>query len=299
MYDFNKTSVVNHGTSASANSWTTKCLSIVDDAAAGITALSCDCIMEDVPFSKKSEERTKQIILSTDRFYTLHSQGEWFTQRNLSNPDTIIFYDSDSPQDSIIETIGRHHKCADKSNPYNQNFYLPIAVQRLDNPTTLDYSFSRPYYDWHQKSQDLIGLPILFAPSFGGSSSINEYFAKPTHKYLLDSIHGEWDPVRATLGKMPIMNFSCAIELPGKTIYFPLRYVNHGKNYIQPISGKIAIANGITGTIVFAYNFASREVFCEFSMHCHTFSSPYCATVRACVAPLEIESKKICLYTFA
>lgn len=299
MYDFSNSFITNFGVAEGSNSWTTKCLSITDDATLGTIALSCDCIMENVPFSKEVHDRDRQIIINTTRFYTLYSQGEWFTQKNLSAPDTIFFYDRNDPSCSTLNTFAPCHVTYDINREHVQRGYLPILIRRSEDIKRLEYLYSSPSFNWYKRTKDLEAAQIVFAPIKGGKSSISKEFREPTHKYSLACLQSEWDPDTATVSKIPINFYSCAVELPGKTVYFPLRYVNRGKDYIQPISGKIAISNGVTGTIVFAYSFVSREIMCEFSLHCHSFYSPYCATLDSYTNPVAIDPQNIYLYSFA
>ena len=298
MYDFSSSYVTNYGLTEGSNSWTTKCLSIADDSVQGTIALSCDCIMEEVPFACEPSNRSGQIIKGSKRFYTVHREEEWFMQINLSIQDTIFFDDKSDASRSMQSAVGTNQ--ATYAIDDFKGYFLPMIICRSGDAETLDYNYSDPLCDWYNMRHMFQSSHLfLFAPGKGGKSVLNKVYREPTRNYTLDALRDKWDPGNATICKVPISMYSCAIRLPGKTIYFPLRYVNYGKDYIQPISGKISIRNGQTGTIVFAYNFASRELICEFSLHCHSFSSPNCANLVAYSTPIKVGPESISFYSFA
>ena len=122
--------------------------------------------------------------------------------------------------------------------------------------------------------------------------------SKPPKKAIrLDEAKDYWNYKEGTLDGLEITFYSCVISLPGKTITFPLRYVNKGINYIQPISGPIALDAYIGGSIAFAYNFETGELLSEFSLCCHALITPLRSTLGEYIISLDILPKDITFYT--
>ncbi len=136
-------------------------------------------------------------------------------------------------------------------------------------------------------------------PSIGGKSTLHiPRDRKPKQAFTLEHMREYWNPDKATINSLPISFYSCAIAMENKNIYFPLRYLNIGDNYIQPISGTIAISNGVTGSIAFAYNITTGKLISEFSLRCHAFKTPYVASTTEFIVPIDLEHNQIYLYTF-
>ena len=295
FFDLNKSYV--HNYSDTPNSWTTKCLSITDHENDGITALSCDCLNEDVALMNSNADNTS-IFKGGGKFYTLHNKAEWFRQVNQSIEDTVYFHSGNDPLPSINNILGSR-TTYDINSELIQKELVPIAVHAIKESNSLDFRYSKPFLNWHQHRGSLANIPIIFSPGKGGKSTLHiPRNRKPNHTFTLEHLNEYWDSDNATINKIPINYYLCAIAMKNKNIYFPLRYVNMGCNYIQPISGTIAISNGITGSIAFAYDFVTNKLISEFSLRCHMFKTPYLASAINFVVPIDLERSQIYLYTF-
>ena len=71
-----------------------------------------------------------------------------------------------------------------------------------------------------------------------------------------------------------------------------------GANYIQPISGPIALNAFIGGSLAFAFDFDSKELISEFSLCCHALITPLKSALGEYIIPLEISPEDITFYTY-
>ena len=132
----------------------------------------------------------------------------------------------------------------------------------------------------------------------GGKSTLNLNAVKPTRVFSLIEARAHWREDSAMLDDAPINSYFCVMQLSKKTIYFPLRYVNRGVNYIQPISGTVGLQNGVSGSLAFAYNFRTKELLCEFSLRAHLLFNPYILTSYQVPITVDIDPEHIQLYAF-
>lgn len=239
-----------------------------------------------------------KIFKGGGNFFTVHNQGGWFRQSNQSIEDTLYFHSDDELIPSINGVLGPRSFRNINSESVQKDF-TPVVVHANKDDNLLDFLYSKPLTDWHQQRGNLINIPVLFPPVFGGKSTLHiPRERKPRHAFPLERLHEYWDPDKASINEIPINFYSCAIALKNKNIHFPFRYVNMGENYIQPISGTIAISNGITGSIAFAYDITSGKLISEFSLRCHAFKTPYLVSVTDYVVPIDLNQSQVYLYIF-
>ena len=158
MYDFSNSHI--HNTGGDINSWNTKCIAVTDDNQLGQFALSAECINEEVPFAIPKNRREAIIFKRHHnyKFYTITNGGLWYKHGNLSCPESIYFYESET-NDQEHARKSFNSAIFNLSNIQVRDVFAPIIFEESQSLYELNYSQSIFLPEWYQNRDSLINRP--------------------------------------------------------------------------------------------------------------------------------------------
>jgi hypothetical protein len=254
---------------------------------------------EKTPFNHEVDEPTDYIFMTDNayKFYTLHEDDMWFMQRTLSLPDQLAITTCKEPYPAS-EIINPLYivDLDDMDDDWSQ--ILKPQIITIEDEGLLKFKSWTVVDNWTERLNDLVGHKLLIPPTTHECfSELKIISIKPKVNICLNEFCDAWDSDEGKLEGIPINQYCCSMQIAERTLHFPLRYVNRGPNYIQPISGTIAIQNGVGGSIAFAYDYKTNKIMCEFMVQFYTFKSRFNLVKLHFPIEIAVPPERIRLYS--